>query len=54
MCGRFANDAKVDEMIQEFVAEGNDYRDWKPQYSIAPTELIPIVDARLPAEVAGR
>ena len=28
MCGRFANDAKVDELIQEFVAEGNDYRDW--------------------------
>ncbi|MDF2574441.1 MAG: hypothetical protein K0S05_1353, partial [Agromyces sp.] len=22
MCGRFANDAKVDEMIQEFVAQG--------------------------------
>jgi putative SOS response-associated peptidase YedK len=46
MCGRFANDAKVDEMIQEFVAEGGDYRDWKPQYSIAPTEVIPIVRER--------
>ena len=46
MCGRFANDAKVDELIQEFVAQGNDYRDWKPQYSIAPTEVVPIVRER--------
>jgi putative SOS response-associated peptidase YedK len=46
MCGRFANDAKVDEMIQEFVAQGGDYRDWKPQYSIAPTEVVPIVRER--------
>lgn len=46
MCGRFANDAKVDELIQEFVAAGGDYRDWRPQYSIAPTEVIPIVRER--------
>lgn len=46
MCGRFANDAKVDEMIQEFVAEGGDYRDWKPSYSIAPTQVVPIVRER--------
>ena len=46
MCGRFANDAKVDELIQEFVAQGNDFRDWKPQYSIAPTEVVPIVRER--------
>jgi len=46
MCGRFANDAKVDEMIQEFVAQGGDYRDWTPQYSIAPTAVIPIVRER--------
>ena len=46
MCGRFANDAKVDEMIQEFVAEGGDYRDWRPQFSIAPTQVVPIVRER--------
>src|SRR5215204_5072610 len=46
MCGRFANDAKVDELIQEFVAEGGDYRDWRPQYSIAPTQVVPIVRER--------
>ena len=46
MCGRFANDAKVDEMIQEFVAEGGDYRDWRPSYSIAPTQVVPIVRER--------
>lgn len=50
MCGRFANDAKVDEMIQEFVAQGGDYRDWRPQYSIAPTEVIPIVRERKNSE----
>ncbi|KQO96655.1 SOS response-associated peptidase [Leifsonia sp. Leaf264] len=46
MCGRFANDAKVDELIQEFVAQGNDYRDWRPTYSIAPTDVVPIVRER--------
>ena len=46
MCGRFANDAKVDEKIQEFVAEGGDYRDWRPSYSIAPTQVVPIVRER--------
>ncbi len=46
MCGRFANDAKVDEIIQEFVAQGGDFRDWRPQYSIAPTQVIPIVRER--------
>ena len=46
MCGRFANDAKIDELIQEFVAEGGDYRDWLPQFSIAPTEVVPIVRER--------
>ncbi|RQP10574.1 MAG: SOS response-associated peptidase [Microbacteriaceae bacterium] len=46
MCGRFANDAETNELIEEFVAAGNDFRDWRPQYSIAPTELVPIVRER--------
>ena len=46
MCGRFANDAETNELIEEFVAAGNDYRDWIPQYSIAPTEVVPIVRER--------
>lgn len=46
MCGRFANDAETNELIEEFVAAGNDFRDWRPQYSIAPTEIVPIVRER--------
>ncbi len=49
MCGRFANDAETNELIEEFVAAGNDYRDWRPQFSIAPTELVPIVRERAAA-----
>ncbi len=47
MCGRFANDAETNDLIEEFVASGGDYRDWRPQYSIAPTEVIPIVRERM-------
>lgn len=51
MCGRFALDDKVDEQIQEFVAAGNDFRDWtpdewdrwRPNYQYFPTNKIPIV-----------
>lgn len=28
MCGRFANDAKTDELIQEHVADGGKPEDW--------------------------
>jgi putative SOS response-associated peptidase YedK len=49
MCGRFANDAETNELIEEFVAAGNDYRDWRPQFSIAPTQLVPIVRDRVSA-----
>ena len=43
MCGRFALNAKVDTIIREFVADGGDFREWKPRYSIAPTQVTPIV-----------
>lgn len=46
MCGRFANDAEMNELIEEFVAQGHDFRDWRPQYSIAPTDQVPIVRER--------
>ena len=46
MCGRFALDKKTDDLIQAFVAEGNNYKDWQPRYSIAPTDLTPIVRQR--------
>jgi putative SOS response-associated peptidase YedK len=46
MCGRFALDSKTDQLIQEFVAEGNDFEDWVPKYSIAPTDVTPIIRER--------
>ncbi|MGA0565872.1 SOS response-associated peptidase [Rathayibacter sp. KR2-224] len=46
-CGRFALDDHVDELIQEFVAAGGDYQDWRPSYSIAPTDVVPIVRERV-------
>jgi putative SOS response-associated peptidase YedK len=46
MCGRFALNAKTDELIQEFVAAGGDFREWTGSYSIAPTNTVPIVRER--------
>ncbi|SEB56476.1 Putative SOS response-associated peptidase YedK [Paramicrobacterium humi] len=43
MCGRFAMNKETDELITEFVASGGDFRDWRPAYSIAPTDPAPIV-----------
>lgn len=34
---------ETDDILQEFVAEGGDLRDWKGVYSIAPTQSAPIV-----------
>ncbi|AYF97093.1 SOS response-associated peptidase [Protaetiibacter intestinalis] len=50
MCGRFANDSETNELIEEFVASGGDLRDWVPRFSIAPTELVPIVRERANAQ----
>jgi putative SOS response-associated peptidase YedK len=46
MCGRFAMDKETNDLIEEFVLDGNDYRDWRISYSIAPTDTIPIVRER--------
>ncbi|WP_159576078.1 SOS response-associated peptidase [Microbacterium sp. 8M] len=50
MCGRFAMNAKTDELIQEFVAHGGDpqewWKEWHGSYSIAPTDSAPIVRDR--------
>jgi putative SOS response-associated peptidase YedK len=46
MCGRFALDKKTDDLIQTFVADGNDFEDWIPKYSIAPTDVTPIIRER--------
>jgi putative SOS response-associated peptidase YedK len=46
MCGRFALDKKTDDLIAAFVADGNDYEDWTPRYSVAPSDVMPIVRER--------
>lgn len=43
MCGRFAMDEKTNDLIEQFVLDGNDYRDWVPSFSIAPTDWAPII-----------
>lgn len=47
MCGRFAMDDDVNELITEFVAAGGDLDDWRPTYSLAPTDVVPIVRERV-------
>ena len=49
MCGRFATGADTDELVDEFLATGDAYRDWRPRFSIAPTDLVPIVRERAAA-----
>ncbi|HTL42529.1 MAG TPA: SOS response-associated peptidase [Pseudolysinimonas sp.] len=46
MCGRFAMDEKTNDLIEQFVLDGNDFRDWVPSFSIAPTDVIPIIRER--------
>ena len=43
MCGRFAVDSEINELIEEFVAQGGDVSDWRPSYNIRPTDPVPIV-----------
>jgi putative SOS response-associated peptidase YedK len=49
MCGRFATGADSDELVEEFLATGDAYRDWQPRFSIAPTDVVPIVRERVAA-----
>jgi putative SOS response-associated peptidase YedK len=46
MCGRFALDEKTNDLIEAFVLDGNDYQDWVPSYSVAPTDTIPVIRER--------
>jgi len=43
MCGRFAMNKETDDLIQEYVARGGDFRDWRPRYNIAPTDTVPVI-----------
>jgi putative SOS response-associated peptidase YedK len=46
MCGRFAMDEKTNDLIEAFVLDGNDYRDWVPSFSISPTDVVPVIRER--------
>ncbi len=46
MCGRFAMDDKTNDLIEQFVLDGNDFRDWVPSFSIAPTDPVPVIRER--------
>ncbi|WP_231369314.1 SOS response-associated peptidase [Frigoribacterium sp. CG_9.8] len=43
MCGRFAMDKSTDDLIEEFVAVGGDFRNWRPGWNIRPTDRIAVV-----------
>lgn len=46
MCGRFAMNDETNALIEEFVLQGNDFRDWAGSFSIAPTNVVPVVRER--------
>jgi putative SOS response-associated peptidase YedK len=43
MCGRFAMNKETDDLIQEYVARGGDFHDWRPSHNVAPTTTVPVV-----------
>jgi putative SOS response-associated peptidase YedK len=43
MCGRFAVDSEVNDLIEEFVAVGGNIQDWRPGYNIRPTDPVPVI-----------
>ncbi|AWB89785.1 SOS response-associated peptidase [Salinibacterium hongtaonis] len=46
MCGRFAMNKETDDLIQEYVARGGDFRDWRPSYNVTPTTVVPVIRQR--------
>lgn len=48
MCGRFALDDELDELITRFVVAENRYPDWRPRFNISPGSPVPIVIERTP------
>jgi putative SOS response-associated peptidase YedK len=47
MCGRFAVDSDINDLIEEFVADGGSVHDWAPAFNIAPTDPVPVVLERV-------
>jgi putative SOS response-associated peptidase YedK len=53
MCGRFAMNKETDDLILEFIARGGRAEDWRPSYSVAPTDESPIIRERVRTAGAG-
>ena len=47
MCGRYSMNQETDDLISQFVADGGRVQDWRPSYSVAPSETVPIVRERV-------
>ena len=47
MCGRFAVESDVNDLIDEFVADGGSVHEWAPSFNIAPTDRVPVVRERI-------
>ncbi|MRG58911.1 SOS response-associated peptidase [Agromyces sp. CFH 90414] len=45
MCGRFVVSQKVTDLTDVFDAE-DDFPDWQPSFSLAPTDVVPIIRER--------
>ena len=43
MCGRFALDQSLDELIVQFLVDHNRLPEWAPRWNIAPTTTIPVL-----------
>lgn len=54
MCGRYANDIRIDELMRVFDAVAGTAYDWVGRFSIAPTVRAPIVRARRTEETVIR
>ncbi|WP_394553844.1 SOS response-associated peptidase [Agromyces sp. MMS24-JH15] len=52
MCGRFVVSQKVEDLTDVFDAE-DDFADWRPNFSIAPTDVVPIVRERADRETGA-
>lgn len=54
MCGRYVVPNTTDELLSAFDATGDNAADWKPSYSVAPTDPAPIVREWIHEETVNR
>ncbi|TQL53015.1 putative SOS response-associated peptidase YedK [Subtercola boreus] len=45
---------ETDDLILEFIARGGRAEDWRPSYSVAPTDEAPIIRDRVPKDETGQ